>query len=95
MAPNGLAGAWPSALSLGSLTAAAAPAMTAVPVAGNRDVDVSRTSATMQVMLSGPPPCSASSISWRAAASGSVIVASVSRSTSSLTTPDSPSEQSR
>ncbi len=93
MTPNGPT--VPSVLSLGSLTFAAAPAMTGVPVAGTRDVAVSTTSATMQVMLSGPPPCSASSISWRVTASGSAMVASVSRSVSSLTTPDSPSEQSR
>ena len=44
--------------------------MTGVPVGGTRDVAVSTTSATMQVMLSGPPPCRASSISCRVTAFG-------------------------
>ena len=92
MAANGPV---PLAASRGSLAWAAAPASTGVLVGGSRVVSVSTTSATMQVMLSGPPPCRASSISWRVTASGSAIAARVSRSVSSLTTPDSPSEQSR
>ena len=74
---------------------AAAPASTGVVVSGSRVVAVSTTSATMQVMLSGPPPWIARSISWRVATSGSSMVDSVSRNVSSLTTPDSPSEHSR
>ena len=50
---------------------AAAPASTGVMVGGSRVVAVSTTSATMQVMLSGPPPWIARSISWRVATSGS------------------------
>ena len=89
--PNGPV---PSA-SLRSPSEAAAPASTGVVVSGSRVVAVSTTSATMQVMLSGPPPWMARSISWRAAVSGSSKLDSVSRSVSSLTTPDRPSEHSR
>ena len=53
------------------------------------------TSATMQVMLSGPPPLMASSTSCSAALSGSLIELSVWCSVCSVTTPDRPSEQSR
>src|SRR5260370_200145 len=56
MGPNGLPGAVPSVLSLGSLTFAAAPAMMGVPVDGTRDVAVSTTSATIPRLLSSPPP---------------------------------------
>ena len=56
---------------------------------------VSSTSATMQVMLSGPPPCRASSISCMTASSGSVTVCSVLCRVWSVTTSDRPSEHSR
>ena len=55
----------------------------------------STTSATMQVMLSGPPPRIARSMSWATAWSRSVHRIRVSRRVSSLTTSDSPSEHSR
>ncbi len=85
----------PSIIWRGSPTLAAAPASTGVLVAGTLIVSVSTTSATMQVMLSGPPPRRARSMSWRVTLSGSAIVARASRSASSFTTPDKPSEQSR
>ena len=73
----------------------AAPASTDTSLGGRTAVALSTTSATMQVMLSGPPPWIARSISWRTASSGSATVASVRCRTGSLTTPDRPSEHSR
>jgi hypothetical protein len=55
----------------------AAPAMTGVQVGGTALTWVSMTSATMHVMLSGPPPLMASSTSCSAALSGSLIELSV------------------
>ncbi len=73
----------------------AAPASTEGLPGERGAVALSTTSATMQVMLSGPPPRMASSTSCRTASSGSGTVARVRCSVSSLTTPDSPSEHSR
>ncbi len=73
----------------------AAPASTGVQVGGTALAWVSMTSATMQVMLSGPPPRMASSTSCSAALSGSLIELSVWCRVCSVTTPDRPSEQSR
>ena len=73
----------------------AAPTITEASVGGSRAVALSTTSATMQVMLSGPPPLMASSTSCRTTSFRSSTLASVRCRVSSLTTPDSPSEQSR
>ena len=73
----------------------AAPASTGSRVGGTELVWVSSTSATMTVMLSGPPPLMASSTSCSAALSGSHTELSVWCSVCSVTTPDRPSEHSR
>ena len=64
------------------------------PRSGRLPTPVSMTSATMTVMLSGPPPTSASWISASAVASGSGL-ASASAMASADTTPGSPSQQIR
>ena len=73
----------------------AAPAITEASLGGRAVVALSTTSATMQVMLSGPPPRMASSTSCSTTSSRLPTVASVLCRVSSLTTPDSPSEHSR
>ncbi len=73
----------------------AAPANTGCQVGGTRLLCASMTSATMQVMLSGPPPLMASSTRRSAALSGSGIEPSAWCRVCSVTTPDRPSEQSR
>jgi len=71
------------------------PSPAAPPTMGaSSPKSMSTTSATMQVMLSGPPPRSASSIIRSAVTFGSGV-RMVSASVSSLTTEDNPSEQSR
>ena len=73
----------------------AAPAMTGAVVGASVVVSVSTTSATMTVMLSGPPPRIASSMSCTVTSSRSGTVLSAWCSVSALTTLDRPSEQSR
>ena len=73
------------------LTAPSAAAPTVTGTADGGLVSTSTTSATIAVMLSGPPPLRASSTSFSTATSVLASAASVSRSVSSLTTPDRPS----
>ena len=73
----------------------AAPTITEARVGGSAVVWLSTTSATMQVMLSGPPPRMASSMSWSTSSSRLPTPASALCSVSSLTTLDRPSEHTR
>jgi hypothetical protein len=74
---------------------AAAPTNAGCHVGGTWLLRASMTSATMHVMLSGPPPSMASSTSPSVTSSRSRAEASIWCSACSLTTPDRPSEHSR
>ncbi len=73
----------------------AAPATTETSLGGTEVVALSTTSATMQVMLSGPPARLARSTSWMTASSGSAMPARARCRVCSVTTSDRPSEHSR